>query len=72
MELFRRDHYRLSTGREFYANRGIIGIDEEGIGVSEGCDGGLCFRPMLTEEERHEIASFMAERWAKWAQREDE
>lgn len=31
---------RLSTGREFYANRNIVGIDRDGA-VYEGFDGGV-------------------------------
>jgi hypothetical protein len=62
--------YTLSTGRRFYSNRGIVGIDPEGREISEGYDGGIelvrdwdeQFQPW-TPAERAELADDMIRRW---------
>lgn len=65
------DKYVLSSGREFYANLGILGIDPRGD-VSEGYDGGLYPErgggaDDFTPEERREIADFAIAAWEKFA-----
>jgi hypothetical protein len=60
----------LSTGRRFYCNRGIVGINPEGREISEGYDGGIelerdwdeQFQPW-TPAERAELADEMIRRW---------
>ncbi len=66
----------FSTGRQAYANRGIIGLDMSGE-VYEGYDGTFyCFlsedeilsldyydKMQPTAEERKELADFMIARW---------
>ena len=60
-----------STGREEYANCGIIGIDAEGE-ISEGYDGGIYDTPDWegkggwTPEEKLELAVHMIKRWSKY------
>ncbi len=79
MERLTRDEYRLSTGRVFYANRGIVGIEPKADGtleVTEGYDGGVSVdgsefcdppRPPWTQAERAELATYMSEQWATFA-----
>ena len=66
-----KDGYTLSTGRHFYANNGILGMDES-LFVSQGYDGGVGqdewnARGPFTLVEREEIAKFMVELWTSWA-----
>jgi hypothetical protein len=66
------DGYRLTSGRVFHANNGIIGIGPDcgKHGLSEGYDGGIViecdwdpsFQPW-TSEERNELADEMIRRW---------
>jgi hypothetical protein len=66
------DEYRLTSGRTFYANNGIIGIGPDcgRHGLSEGYDGGIVidcdwdedFVPW-TLDERAELADEMIRRW---------
>lgn len=70
------DKVKLSSGKEFSVNMGIIGIREEMVTneetwreslqltISEGSDMRLSLE--LTSSERQEIAQFMLERWAQW------
>lgn len=65
-----RDTYVLSTGREFYANNGIIGLgpadDDE---PSEGYDGGIStvdYEDGWTAAECVELADAMIARWQAW------
>jgi hypothetical protein len=72
MELQGPDIYRLTSGRVFYANNGIIGISPDGE-VSEGYDGGIDvvrewddeFTPW-TPAERGELADEMIRRWQRF------
>lgn len=64
--------YTLTTGRRFYANNGIIGIDANGS-VSEGYDGGVETERDWDEEfapwsgdERRELADEMIRRWERF------
>lgn len=64
--------YTLTTGRRVYANRGILGIDEQGS-VSEGYDGGVELErdwddtfQSWTPEERTELADEMIRRWTRF------
>lgn len=53
----------LDSGREIYANCGIVGIDERGF-VSEGYDGEV-YTKKFTDAERRDLADLMISRW--WA-----
>jgi hypothetical protein len=66
-----RDYVVLPSGRRFYANNGIVGIDAQG-NVSEGYDGSVDVEgldwadppvPPWTPEERAELADMMIRRW---------
>jgi len=70
--------YRLSSGREFYANGQILGITRDGR-LTEGYDSEieLEWRDPEGEEwsdtpftvaERREIADYMVARWLVWAE----
>lgn len=71
----------LSSGREIYANRGLLSINEDGD-VHEGYDGEIenaepvdpadvelygC-DPQLTQAERAEIADYVCALWRAWAE----
>jgi len=58
------DEITLSTGKTFYANKGIVGLGTDGD-VYGGYDGvvGVVF----TMEERWELAGMMIKRWLEWA-----
>ena len=72
--------YRLSTGREFYANGGILGIKPDDPTIcTEGYDGGVMeswprehwmdaadAEPSFTLEERAEIADHMIALWQRF------
>jgi hypothetical protein len=75
--------YTLSTGRTFYANRGIVGMSPEfaqgtngyaGV-FAEGYDGEEWTRKAYSSDnasewtpaERQEIAAYMVRLWAAWA-----
>lgn len=71
------DTYKLSTGRTFYANNHVIGIDPDGR-VSEGYDGDVNFDKYDSENdtyvndwtlaEKLELARFMVNLWIRqWA-----
>lgn len=62
------DYLKLSSGRVMYANRSIVGIDQEGTEPHGGSDGALVpyTGPELTPEEKRELALAMIERWAKF------
>lgn len=61
------DTVTLSTGREFYANWGTIGIGGDGCGVSEGADGGVETGDW-GKEDRRELAAFMIAAWQRFAE----
>ena len=74
MRLLSRDEYELDSGRRFYANRGIIGIDTDGTTLSYGYDGyidgtGLCAGDEWTSEERKELVLFMVKQWLDWMEK---
>lgn len=56
--------FELSTGKKFYANRGILGLSEDGD-ITEGYDGGFDERK-FNKAERKEIAEYMINLWKKW------
>lgn len=62
------DTITFSTGKETYANCGIIGLSPK-LSISEGYDSGLWTREYdeefeeFTREELTEIADHMIERW---------
>jgi hypothetical protein len=69
------DHYVLSTGREFHANLGIIGIAQQsedntgycrvhGYELGEGLDSSLdADEQTWTLAEKEELADYMIEQW---------
>lgn len=71
----------LKSGREIYANHGIIGISNEaspvdGSPITEGYDspiflneledGTLDYTPAFTKEELKQLAGIMIRRWRKF------
>ena len=56
------DSLKMEDGTEYYANRGIIGLDQN-LGLSEGCDG--CFPSDMPEAHRIEIAAYMVALWTR-------
>jgi hypothetical protein len=79
MEQIDRNNYRLSSGREFYANNGIVGISSE-LDVSEGYDGGITIEGLpnfpsgwiqtpWTCAELCDFADYMIELWEKFARK---
>lgn len=62
------DCIKLKSGREIYANNGIVGIDA-GLELYEGYDGGIdlddCPSP-LSHEEKLEFADIMIDRWMRF------
>ena len=76
MKRLDHDTYVLSSGKEIYANNGIIGlaefspstVDEYGdkrdpFYIAEGYDSGLGGIATFTAEELMEIGQFMVEQW---------
>lgn len=55
-----------TTGKEIYANCGIVGISPSGS-LSEGYDGGVDVES-LTIEEKIELADYMISLWTKFKQ----
>lgn len=59
----------VSTGRTFYANAEVIGIDAAGE-LHQGYDGSLvatpCHTPEFSFPEAEELANEMIARWEKW------
>jgi hypothetical protein len=82
MEQIDRDTYRLSSGRTFYANCGIIGLSPEHVAdetrrdVAEGYDGNIrtgnnpedfyAGEQPWTDADRAELAIYMMGQWAQW------
>lgn len=62
--LLEGDEYELSTGKQFYANKGIIGIENSLI-ISHGYDGGIN-EDDFTQQEKAEIADYMIDLWTKF------
>jgi hypothetical protein len=58
------DGVSLSSGANFYANIGIIGISPEGK-VYEGYDGGV-ETENFTAAQRQELALFMIDQWKRF------
>ena len=64
------DHYELSTGRRFSANRGIIGLNADND-LTEGYDSGIYIGGNPWDEpdetwsaaEKAELADYMIARW---------
>lgn len=59
------------SGRDVYANRGIIGINPD-LETSEGYDGGLPWDEPLTKAERIELADYMIALWTRYREAEPE
>ena len=57
----------LTSGKRFYASRGILGVsDEDGeISVTYGYDGGIKAED-FTPNERREIAEYCIRLWQRW------
>lgn len=65
-----RDRIKFSSGREIYANCGIIGIDA-GLSISEGYDGGIAWPSHdwgepLTKDDMRELADMLIDRWQRF------
>ncbi len=71
-----KDKIIFSSGKEDYANRGIIGLSEpseEGWVISEGYDGFIyddcwedAYDEKLTREEKIELADYMITLWLRF------
>lgn len=74
--------YRLSTGREFPANQGILGLAPGGT-LTDGYDSIVEYDPppdwwddpesphaRFSAAERREIADYMISAWQQWAAEE--
>jgi hypothetical protein len=71
-----KDGFKLSTGKEFYANCSLLSVSPSTHALFEGYDGDvseMTFNestkqcdPMFTPEERHEISQYMQNLWAAW------
>lgn len=69
------DTLKLKSGRELYANRGLISINEE-LEISEGYDGGLPAPPNsenykydedgLSKEDALDLADILIDRWKRF------
>jgi hypothetical protein len=66
------DTITLSTGREVYANRGIIGLSDD-LRPSYGYDGGIeawgrtyMDEPPWSKAERQELADYMIALWTQF------
>ena len=57
--------YKLSTGKQFYAYDGILGMAPDGD-LTYGYDGVVDVYPSFTPSERREIADAMVEAWKEW------
>jgi hypothetical protein len=69
---FDDDCVRFSSGREAYANRGIIGINEM-LELYEGYDGTIRYPPYepgaadeLSKEDMRELADLMIATWTRF------
>jgi hypothetical protein len=64
------DTVKWRTGREEYANRGIVGIDPDGQ-ISGGYDGGFAHsdEEPMTNSERAELAAYMIILWESFAKK---
>ena len=65
------NHYELSSGKEFYAHIGILGLNHWQDMLYEGYDGEVedtTDPNFFTPDERKEIAEFMCRRWRKWGE----
>ena len=64
--------YRLKSGREFYANRWILGLAPDDDSLFHGYDGEAWiyeshnYSQEFTPEERKEIAEYMVRMWRAW------
>jgi len=69
--IIEEDTVTFSTGKQAYANNGIIGLSPSGQ-VMDGSDGAfqltgeLDFRNGLTESEKVELADYMIESWTRY------
>lgn len=69
MKIVDWDTVVLSSGREFYAHAGILGLGALHNGLTGGWDNSVDESPTeFTIEERREIAQYMAERWLAWGE----
>lgn len=73
-----KDGYKLSSGREIYANRGIIGISPINLKSDDGWDvrnlpygyDGDFSVDGWTSDEREELAGYMISLWTQWLRKE--
>ena len=64
MEISKEDHFKLSTGKEFYAHGNILGLCDDVGSIYTGYDGGEDVKK-FTKEEQIEIAEYMIDMWTK-------
>jgi hypothetical protein len=68
------DNVKWRSGREEYANQGIIGLGEDEQGQFVTVGGYSSCLPakedVLNKEEREELAAYMIEKWAKFGAKE--
>lgn len=62
-----RSGFKLSTGKELYANFLLLCPTEDGMELYQGYDGWVDRASSFTLEERKEIAAYMIARWTKFA-----
>jgi len=60
----KNDILKFSTGRELYANHGIIGINSA-LGIFEGYDDDV-YDDVWLKEEKIELADYMISLWSKY------
>lgn len=61
----------MADGTEYYANMGIIGLNEDGFVLTHGYDGGLHGNYEVNDgeipsEHRREIAEYMIALWTRY------
>lgn len=64
------DRVTFSSGKEFRANRGIVGLAPDSAAVYDGYDGtfacGEDGQTSLSLDECKELAEYMTDLWSKW------
>lgn len=74
MIAIQKEQFKLSSGREIYANQYVLGISPHDCGLFGGYDDRLFYcansrmidTEPLTTEEKAEIADYMIALWGQW------
>lgn len=77
MKYIGKNKFILSSGKEIYANNGIIGISEDSLGIYHGYDGDIFYpleewekeeekKPYLNTSELKEICLYMENLWKRF------